>query len=643
MLSFIRRLTNSRIGVIVTLGVLAIIALAFGLTDLSNVAPTGGPQGQTVATVGDAAITDRELEERTRIALNAAREQNPDLDISSFVGAGGLEGVLSRVIGSVALEQFADASGMVASKALIDGRIASIPAFQGFNGQFDQATFERALASNQITQQQLRDDIRREIFAQWLLAPTTGASQVARQHALPYASLLLERRQADIAFVPARADAAAAPSDAQLTAFYNSNRSRYMLPERRVLRYALVSPESVAAATQVTDADLQAAYRAAAARYGASTARSVDQVIVADEAAARRIATAVRGGTSIADAARGAGLVPTTIEDASQEALAGRTSAAVAAAAFAAGEGEVAGPVRSPLGWHVLRVSDVTQTPARSLAEVREELTAEVRQRKATEAIGATQDRLDTGITDGATFDELIAETRLEARQTPPVTARGFDPDRPAEPDPTIARIAEAGFAAEEGDSPQLVAMGEDGSFALVALQRVVPAAARPLASIRETVARDYRLDQARQAARTQANRVIANVNRGTALRQAIGAAGIQAPPVQSIDVSRADLAARRQQLPPPVALMFSMKEGTAKLLEAPDRSGWFVVAVTGIDRGDASKDDNAINATRAGLGGVVGSEYAEQFTNAAQAVVGVTRDADAVARVRGSLTGEAP
>jgi peptidyl-prolyl cis-trans isomerase D len=645
MLSFIRRITQSKVGVFITMGVLAVIALAFALGDITGNAPSGAPSGANVAKVGDAQISDAELQQRVRVALDAERErrQGP-VDINAFVDAGGVEGVLDQIVNTIALDRFAQASGMVASKALVDGQIASIPAFQGFDGKFNQATFERLLQQRGITQAQLREDIRRETFARWLITPTIGASQVADRMALPYASLLLEKRQADIAFVPARPEAGgAAPTDEQLATFYQRNRSRYLVPERRVLRYALVSRDSVANGVTVSDAELQAAYRAAASRYGATETRSVSQVIVADQALAGRLAQQVRGGATIEAAARGAGLEPSTVADVTREALAGRTSAAVAEAAFGAPANGVVGPVRSGLGFHVLRVTNVAQRAGRTLEQARGELTEELRTRKIAEALNAAQDRIDRGITEGGTFDEIAADARLQGQRTPPVTAQGFDPDNPERaPDPALERLYAAGFDAEEGDAPQLVALGEDGSFALVALERIVPAAPRPLATIRETVARDYGMDRARQAARAQANAIVKRVEGGAALRPAIAAEGVQAPPVQSIDVARADLARRGQELPPPVTLMFSMKQGSAKILEAPDRTGWFIVTVTGIQSGNAQGNADAINATRAGLASVVGNEYAEQFAAAARGSLGVTRNEQAVQRVRNTLTGRA-
>jgi peptidyl-prolyl cis-trans isomerase D len=86
---------------------------------------------------------------------------------------------------------------------------------------------------------------------------------------------------------------------------------------------------------------------------------------------------------------------------------------------------------------------------------------------------------------------------------------------------------------------------------------------------------------------------------------------------------------------------MFSMKGGTAKMLEAPDRAGWLIVKVEQIQPGDAAKIPQVVTATRQDLGRAIGPEYAQQFTEAVKKAMKASRNADAVARVKASLAGQ--
>lgn len=645
MLSLFRNAIKSKVGVVVTLAVLGIIALAFALSDVSNVAqtPTGTASTDTVATVGNVRVTADELRQRMRVALENARQQNPNLDMATFVRAGGYEQVLDQVITGLAMEQYARQLGMTASEKLVDGRIASIPAFQGLDGQFSQQLFDRILAQQRITANQLRDDVRRDILATWMTAPTIGATQVGRQMALPYASLLLERRKGQVIYIPAAAvPDGTAPTDAEITQYYNRNKARYTIPERRVMNYAIVEPGRFDN-LQPTDAEVTAAYQANRAQYAPSEQRTIRQVIAGDKAVADRIAAAVRGGKSLADAAREAGLEASLVENAERGTFEQASSAAVANAAFSAERNALTGPLQSPLGWHVLRVEAITRNPGKTIEQAREELVKGLRDRKVAEAMANLRDQLDSGITGGSSFVEIAREQRLEAKSTGPVLPNGTTADAPtAQPDPKLANVLRAGFAAEPDQEPELVPVGTEGSFALVQLDRIVRPTLRPLAEIRDQVRNDLIADRKFQRTREAATKLMQALNAGTALVPALQSLGTRVAPPQNIDITRRQIAEAQQQLPPPVMLMFSMAEKKAKLVPAPNRTGYFVVWLDDIIEGTTTADSQEVTRTRAGLGSVAGREYVEQLAEAAKREIAVTRNADVIARIKSELGGGA-
>src|SRR3546814_20149786 len=89
------------------------------------------------------------------------------------------------------------------SKRLIDGRIADLPAFAGVSGKFDQTVFENFLRQNRISEAQLRRDLRQQLLAEQLAAPTARLPRIALGLAQPYAALLLEQRSGPATFIPA--------------------------------------------------------------------------------------------------------------------------------------------------------------------------------------------------------------------------------------------------------------------------------------------------------------------------------------------------------------------------------------------------------------------------------------------------------
>lgn len=647
MLSFFRRIVKSRAGVVFTLIFLGALALAFAAGDVADLRPgggSGGLGGGEVAEVGGRGVGAAELRQGAQSEVEVLSQRQPGFDVSQYLSAGGLEETLERLVTGAALFGFGEKEGMVVSKRSIDGRIASIPALRGPTGQFDQALYQSLLRQRRLTDKQVRTDFARELMAERLLAPQAGAGQVPEQLALPYASLLLERRAGQIGFIPAAAvPAGPAPTVQELQAFYSRNVARYTVPERRVVRYASVTPALVAGQAAPNDAEVAKAYADDRATYAPAEKRTIAQVVVADQGGANALAARVRAGQSIADAARAVGLEASIQAAVQRAAYASVAGEAAAQAAFSAATGALVGPVRGPIGFVVARVENIEQTPGRTLAQARPEIVAALTARKTTEAIANVQSAIDDAITDNATFDEIVADRKLQTQTTRPLLAGGADPDAPAaRSDPALAPVVQAAFAVEQGDAPQLVPTGTDGSFALVGLGQVIPSAPRPLAQIRDQVARDFIADRARQAARRIAGEVIARAGRGVPLAQAVSQTGLRAPAPRAIDASRGQIVQNPRGVEPALQLLFSMAPGAAKLLEAPGRDGWLVVKLDRVQAGNAAGDRAAIGATRASLGRVVGREYAEQFTRAARNALGVKIDRDAVAKVRSDLQGQA-
>ena len=644
MLSFFRRFVNSRAGVIVTFAVLGLIALAFAAGDVTGIASSGtGILGSPIASVDGKAISEADVRKRAQDEVRIAQAQQPGLTLANFVSLGGVESILDRMVNGLALEAFARDHGIRVSRALVGSELQSIPAFRGLDGKFDQQAYERLIAERGMTDAQVQAEVARDRISQFLLLPHQGASQVPVQLATPYASLLLEQRSGQIGLIPTRAvPTGPAPTDAELQQWYKGHLARYTIPQRRVIRYAIVSPDQVKAAATPSDAEVQQAYDADRARYAARQTRDIALVTVLDQKAADALAARVRGGTSLAEAARAAGLEARTLSGADQAQVAAQTSAAAAQALFAAPAGAVVGPQRGSIGFVVARVEKITNVPATPLAQARPGIVATLTTQKTQAELQRIQDAIDDSLGDNANFNEVVADRKLTAQSTKPLLPDGSDPDAPTvRPDPRLQPIVAAAFAAEEGDTPTLVPLGQDGSFALVGLDRIVAAAPVPLVKVREQVARDVIADRQQRRARELASAALAKVNKGVSLPAALSQTGVSGPAPQTVNATRAQLNADRRGVNPALALMFSMAQGTAKMLAAPEAGGFLLIKLDKVVPGNARGRPQVVAATRGDLGQVLGREYAQQFVRAVNLDVRVRRNADALATLKKDLAGQ--
>ena len=644
MISAFRKFFQSKFGIVATLAFVALIGLAFALVDVSSSPTFGGVAGgERVAVVGDERIDSAELSRATSAEYDRARREDPTLTLQSFLAGGALSDTLDGLIDRFAIAEYARDLGLRAGDNLLNSEIQRIPAFRGPDGNFDVDTYRAALRQNGLNDARFRSDARQGLLAQQLLLPASFGATMPEKLARQYASLLRETRSGSIGLIPSALFAPEGdPSDEALQAYYSANRDDYVRPERRVLRYATFGTDALTARIEPTDAEIAARFERDRARYAASENRSFTQLIVPTQAAAQSIRERVQGGTAFAAAAQEAGFEPTTISSVTRSAFASQTSEAVAQAGFAARQGQVAQVARSGLGWHVLRVTEVNAVPARTLAQVRPEIVESLREENRRIAINDLAAGIEEQVDDGTSLAELAEELGVDVQTTNPLLATGQVYRRQETAPEVLAPVLSTAFEMSEGE-PQLAEVTRGETFLIFEVQRITPSAAAPLAEIRDAVVADWRRSQGLAQARKAADAVLERVAAGESLQQAMRAENARLTGVRQVTLPRQQLEARGGNVEPPLVLMFSMAQGTAKKLEAQADAGFYVVALDEIEPGEVAQDDPQLPALRAQLSNLAGQEYIDQLRIAMREAVGVERNDVAIEAVERSLRGEQP
>lgn len=646
MLSIFRSKKSQKFMVVVlVIGLFAIVATGFGTDGMGGLGGAGGAGGgQSLVSVGGEAVTPNEVNDQVNRQLDRARQREPEIDVASFVRAGAFEEIVRQLVSQKAMVAFAEKVGIGVSKRMVDGQIASIPQFKNIAGQFDRQAFQQALQREKMTEEQLRREMSGALIQRQVLLPVAGSPFVPQAMAVQYASLLLEQRSGSVGLVPAAAmGAGREPTDAEVAAFYRQNQGRYTIPERRVIRYAIIGAERVAAAAKPTEAEIAAVYRQNQAQYGAKETRTLSQVVLPDEAAARALAAKIAGGTSFAAAAAGAGFGAGDIAvgDQTRDQFAKLSSPTVAAAAFAAAQGGTTAPVRSPLGWHVIRVDAINTSAAQPLAAVRGDIESRLATQKSTEALTSLVTKIEDSIGEGSSFEEVARANGLAIQETPPVTGAGLQPGVAGwQPPAELGPLLRPAFDMGEDDDPLVEAIVPNQRFALFSVSRIVPAAPPPLQQIAQIVKADLVKRRASERARAVATALVAKINGGVPARQAFAEADVKLPAPQAVTARRIDIARPNQPVPPPLAMMFSLPRGKARLLAAPQGAGWFVVHLEQTVAGNAATAPQLVQATRSQFQRIIGEEYAEQFSRAVEKSVDVERNEDAIRATKQGLLG---
>ncbi|QZH74691.1 MAG: peptidyl-prolyl cis-trans isomerase [Erythrobacter sp.] len=633
MIQFFRRFFQSKIGIGVTLGFLALIALAFASSDVANTGMFGGVAGgDRVAVVGDRTISTSDLSQNANNALRQAREENPTLSMEGFVAQGGFDDVIEQMLSRAAIAEFAEILGLRAGTRLVDSELVA-------GGATDAEAFRAQLRQRGLTESLVRDDLAMSLLARQSVVPIAYQARMPSSIARTYAQLLGETRTGTAAMFPAEAFAPAAdPTAAQLQEYYDENRASYIRPERRVIRYAAFGADAVGDLPPVTNAQIAARYEADQAQYQATERRSFTQLVVPTQAAAQAVIAEVRGGMSLEDSATSKGLATTTVEAVERADYASTASQAVAAAGFDAAEGALAGPVQGSLGWYVLRVNEVTPIAGRTLAQASEEIRETLLTERRAKALEELTERLDTEFSRGRTLEEAARELGIELEITPPLLATGQVYEQQTQAPPQLARAV--GFAFELDEGQAAISELEAGeTFLIFDVAEITRSATAPLAEIRPQLVARWKRDRGMAAAGQAAERVRERVEGGMSLADALREEDVALPAPQALSINRRALA-QQQQITRATILFFSMAEGTVKRVAEQETSRWFVVELDEIETAELAADSSEVMQTALQLSSVLGEEYVEHFVAAAQASLDIERNEAGIEAVRAQLTG---
>ncbi|MBN8819318.1 MAG: SurA N-terminal domain-containing protein [Sphingomonas sp.] len=641
-MNFFRRLLGSKIGGFIAAAFLGVIALAFVIGDMTGSGGLNvlGPSSGEVARIGKRTLTVNDLQSRTQMVFERLRREQPEMTMDQFLAQGGLRRVVDDLIASRALVEYGEKHGIKISKALVDAQIAANPAFTDATGNFSESVFRQMLAQQRVSEKDLREDIMAQIVQQQLLSPVAAGTRAPEGMVPPYAAMLIEEREGEVIAIPSSIFAPKTPpSDAQLQAYYRANPVQFSVPEQRKLRYAVVDLTRFEAKATPTDAEIAQAYKAKADTYRARQSRDLSQLILTTEAAAKDAAAKAKSGQPLADVARALGLAATRIDGVDQEKLAAQTSADIAKASFAAAKGAVIGPVRSPLGWSVLRVEDIREIAGKTLEQAKAELIPEIRLTKQKQLFSEFLNDIDGKLGEGSSLAELAKANGLTIVETPLILKDGKAlRDVAFKADPALTALLPQGFAMSADDDPQVVPIKPDEQAAILAVGEVVPSGPPPFAEVKAGVQVAWALSQGAGKAREVATQLAAEVGKGADPAAVLAKLGVTQAPRQPIKARRADINQQNGKIPPPLEALFTIKAGATKLLPMDNNQGFLVVRLDKIVPKDPNGIPQLLASTRAGLSNVIGGEYARQFLAGVQKELGVTRNQAAIASVEAAL-----
>ncbi|MBU2865267.1 SurA N-terminal domain-containing protein [Reinekea forsetii] len=392
----------------IIVGLVVITFVLFGAESIMSIAGNSSP-----ATVNGQDISEAEYQimlntRQQELAQQYGAEAAAQLSNSPFLR----NQVVSNLVNQEIQSQLASNMGFEISEQQILESLGSVEAFQ-VNGVFDQNTYLRVLSSSGYTHQTFIAREQKSNALSQFQAGVFGSAFNIDESAQQLAKL--DKQKRDVAyktFVAADFESNVELTDEEIQTYYDENSNLFMSEEKVKLKYVVLSKESIAEQAIVTDEDLQSAYESYVASVSSSSEREISHILFAEkednQAAAQSALDRLNAGEDFSAMAKELSDDPGSAEFGGSLGVLvdGVFVAEFNEAASALTEaGQLSGLVETQYGTHIIRLDSIKSEQAKPFADMKADLEADVRDRKARDELILLESQL---------ADEAYANDNIE-------------------------------------------------------------------------------------------------------------------------------------------------------------------------------------------------------------------------------------
>jgi peptidyl-prolyl cis-trans isomerase D len=558
---------KSKLGYRILLGVVVLVLGGSMLLYLVPQSPVSGEiSTDTVAKIGDESVSVQDVRQQ----LNQIEQRNPNMKPLEALYA---QQILKQLVFQKEIEYEGKRLGIAVSDQERADRIRQYVPTAFNNGVFVgrdrysaevQARFQMTVP---VFEELVRQGLLEEKFRK-LVTDGISVGPAELQDEFRYKN---EKVKLDYALIkPEDLEAKISPDEAEIRAAYEKNKSKYQVPERRVVRYALVDVNQIRHNVQVSDDMLKQQYQANIQQYqvpnrvhvehilfmtvGKTTDAEVEEV----KKKAEDVLKQVKKGGKFEDLAKKYSEDPGSKDKGGDLSwiTQGQTVPEFEKTAFSLNPGQVSDLVKTQYGFHIIKVLEKETAHTRPFEEVKDSLRAPFLLSQADKLASDTADQISAAIrqSNKISLDDLAKQYHLTVSETRPVAA--------SDPLLELANSQEAKdaiFRARPDETS--LPVRTDRGYVILSVKSIQTAHQGSLEEVRDRVITDLKREKSTEMAKSKAEELIKRVKAGEKFDAAARSLGLEP--------KTSDLIARDGSIPgaasaKQVSAAFNLKAGDA-------------------------------------------------------------------------------
>jgi peptidyl-prolyl cis-trans isomerase D len=524
---------KSKLGYRILLGAVVLVLGGSMLLYLVPQSPVSGEiSTDTVAKIGDESVSVQDVRQQ----LNQIEQRNPNMKALEPLYA---QQILKQLVFEKEIEYEAKRLGITVSDQERADRIRQfVPtAFSGgtFVGmdRYAAEVQARYQMTVPVFEELVRQGLLEEKFRKLLTdGISVGAAEL--QDEFRYKN---EKVKLDYALIkPEDLESKITADEAEVRAAYEKNKSKYQVPERRVVRYALVDVNQIRQNVQVSDDMLKLQYQANIQQYQVPNRVHVEHILFMTvgkpdaeveeiRKKAEDVLKQVKKGGKFEDLAK------KYSEDPGSKAKGGdlgwitqgQTVPEFEKTAFSLSPGQVSDLVKTQYGFHIIKVLEKEAAHTKPFDEVKDSLRAPLLNNQAEKLASDTADKLSAAIrqSNKISLDDLAKQYHLPVNETRSISAT--DPLLELA-DSKEAKNAIFQLRIGELNPPVQTARG----FVVLSVKSIQPAHQGSLEEVRDRVITDLKREKSTELAKNKAEELIKRVKAGEKFDAAARALGLE-------------------------------------------------------------------------------------------------------------------
>ena len=427
--------------------------------------------------------------------------------------------VLEDLIGREILLQEAERRAIRVTEDEIKNAIVLMPMFQQ-DGGFSEAMYKRALNYYGLTASEFEKDKERELRLKALENIVTRSAKVSDQELRDMYNMQHEKVKIGyLCFEPDKTQETVSISEADSKNYYEQHKEQFREPEKAKASYIVFDPARFEKTVEVTAKETAEYYETESDKYVEPKMVKARHILLKSENKEKDAEVLKQAEALAEQITKGGDFEKLAKKNSDDKATSekggdlgyfkkGDMSKPFEEAAFAMKPGDISKPVKSPLGWHIIKVEDVKESRIKPLDEVKESIEAELRKEKAQQIVEKEARRAFNRLFKSKNLEEFAKETDMKVQET-----GFFIYGKAAEDAPGKENFSKEVFGLAKGELSSAFAVGQ--KYYIVRLEDKRESQIAPLDEVKTVITAEIEKEKKLSAARVNAEKLLMDLVQG--------------------------------------------------------------------------------------------------------------------------------